>query len=53
MTFTSTETGFKLIFLLNRDKNTYQDKKMRYTNFISALNKIVEYDISGGDINAE
>jgi hypothetical protein len=53
MTFTSTEMGFKLIFLCKKGKNTYQDKKMRYTNFISALNKIVEYDISRGDINAE
>ena len=53
MTFTSTETGFKLIFLLNKGKNTYQGKKMRYTNFISALNKIVEYDISRGGMNAE
>lgn len=53
MTFTSTETGFKLIFRCKMGKNMYQGKKMHYTNFISALNKIVEYDISRGDINAE
>jgi len=53
MTFTSTETGFKLIFRRKTGKNIYQGKKMRYTNFISALNKIVIYNISRGDMNAE
>jgi hypothetical protein len=53
MTFTSTEMGFKSIFLCKKDKNMYRGKKMRYTNFICVLNKIVEYDISRGGMNAE
>jgi len=53
MTFTSTETGFKSIFRRKTGKNMYQGKKMHYTNFISVLNKIVEYNISRGGMNAE